>query len=803
MLFAIIGIHLYVNTHKKEMLTKIEQQFERNFYGSISVVDIQADFWKKFPSVCLVLKEVVIRDTNWDKHHHDFLQAQNIYVQIENLAILGGKVRIKNITLSNGGIYFFEDASYNSNKSIFEKKRPAEKKRPQVMKGITLDNIDLHYIHFHRKKDFHCSISHLETSISSTQSMLLFKSKGAVFIKACCFNTDKGSYLKQEKVALDLAYNYDLRKQQLCFTKQQIALHKNLLQFDALFFLQENADSFRLNVSTVQLNYATAIGLLAPNIHKRLDSFKLDGYMAVQINIAGKLKHQAKPWIQIEGQVRNNTLRTHYFQFDHCAFAIHYQNGTAQDSIPSEEKAKLVLRKVAAHFKDVPITADSAIISNLKTPYIQTRIRSHFNAILLNQLISKKSFVIQKGTALIDLDVAMGLKWSDRRSKMIKGSIRLNNLDFSYLPRQIQFKNSQLFLTLDSEKAALQESSLNTAKSQIKVAAIAPFFTKYYVNNPDLIRIDASIKSAHIDFNEFQHFLHKRVANTAPKAERIHSFADDIDKAFDASSTHINIEVQSLVYKQFQAKQVQATILLAPQGITLSKMRLEHSEGQSTLYGYIKEVDNNYSEFHIYSKLQKASIAALLNSFNNFGQKTFTPENTQGIICMDNDIKGRLDTNGHLIRSSVMGTCRFVIDQGNLINFTPLEKMGRIVFKKKRLSNVHFGQLKNNISIKGQQLFIPAMFIKTDLMSMQIQGIFNLDKGTDLQIEVPLFKEDAVQLNNHPGIDDGYNFRLRLNAKDDEQGNLMWQWHISNKAIADARADAKKARALRKKPHSK
>ena len=802
-IMVIIGIHVYVNTHKKEMLRNIEQQFQRNFYGSISVADIQADFWQKFPSVCLVLQQVVIRDTNWQQHHHDFLQAQNIFVQIENLPLLRGKLRIKRMILSKGNLYFFEDEHYYSNKSIFEKKRPETQKQPHLMQGIELNDFDLHYVHYHRKKDFHCTIDYLSTNINSAHPLRQFNSKGHIYIRQCCFNTTKGSYVQNEPVDLNIQYSYNTKTQQLQFAHQKVVVHKNELQFDALFFLQEKADSFQLNITAKQLNYATAIGLLSPNIHKRLDSFMIDGTLKAQINITGKLKHQAKPWIRVEGQVENNTVRTHFYQFEHCAFHIQYQNSTLNDSIPSEEKAQLVLSKIKATFKDVPISAENAVISNLKAPYMQTRIKANFQAQLLNRIISKKSFVIQKGRALLDLSIAMGVKWNDTRTKQVQGSIQLHNLDFSYLPRQIQFNNSTLNLLLDSNQIELKESILNTDKSQIKVAAIARQFTKNFIQNPERIRIDATIKSDYIDFNEFQHFLHKRTLATIHHTERLHSFADDIDKAFDASSTHINIAVQSLVFKQFKAQQIQADILMAPQMIRLNKMSLAHSEGQSNIHGYINEANAHYSDFHLYSKLQKASISALLYSCSNFGQKTFTSDNTQGIISMENDLQGQFDEKGHLMRNTLLGSCRFTIERGCLNQFTPLERMGRILFKKKRLSKVQFGQIKNNLSIKGEAISIPPMFIKTDLISMQVQGIFHLNKGTDLQIEIPLFKEDAQQLNDHSGADFRSNYRLHVAAKEDQEGKMNWHWHIQNNAIAAARAESKRLKAQRKKPHSK
>ena len=237
--------------------------------------------------------------------------------------------------------------------------------------------------------------------------------------------------------------------------------------------------------------------------------------------------------------------------------------------------------------------------------------------------------------------------------------------------------------------------------------------------------------------------------------------------------------------------------------IRLNKMSLAHSEGQSNIHGYINEANAHYSDFHLYSKLQKASISALLYSCSNFGQKTFTSDNTQGIISMENDLQGQFDEKGHLMRTTLLGSCRFTIERGCLNQFTPLERMGRILFKKKRLSKVQFGQIKNNLSIKGEAISIPPMFIKTDLISMQVQGIFHLNKGTDLQIEIPLFKEDAQQLNDHSGADFRSNYRLHVAAKEDQEGKMNWHWHIQNNAIAAARAESKRLKAERKKPHSK
>jgi hypothetical protein len=123
--------------------------------------------------------------------------------------------------------------------------------------------------------------------------------------------------------------------------------------------------------------------------------------------------------------------------------------------------------------------------------------------------------------------------------------------------------------------------------------------------------------------------------------------------------------------------------------------------------------------------------------------------------------------------------------------------MGRFAFRKKRLSNVHFGKLTNVFTINGDAISIPPMFINSDLISLQLKGIYNLGIGTDLQIEIPLFKLDKEELNAHP-TNASKGFRLYVRARDNELGHLQYSWKLRNKEIAKARAERKRRKDTRK-----
>ncbi len=117
-----IGLAIYVNTHKKELLISITKELNRNLNGSLTIGGMEPTFLKGFPGVSVSLKKVEIKDSLWSVHHHSLLTATNFGITVNTLALLRGTIEIKKIAIKDAEIYLFTDSTGYSNTSVFKKK---------------------------------------------------------------------------------------------------------------------------------------------------------------------------------------------------------------------------------------------------------------------------------------------------------------------------------------------------------------------------------------------------------------------------------------------------------------------------------------------------------------------------------------------------------------------------------------------------------------------------------------------------------------------------------------------------------
>ncbi|MDB5021472.1 MAG: AsmA family protein, partial [Pedobacter sp.] len=121
-----IAIAIYVNSHKKELLTTITKELNKNLDGSLVVQNMEPSFLKGFPGVSLTLKNVVMKDKQWSQHQHTLLNAKLFDISVNTSGLLRGTIEIDKITISNASIYLFTDSNGYTNTSIFRKKKSVD-----------------------------------------------------------------------------------------------------------------------------------------------------------------------------------------------------------------------------------------------------------------------------------------------------------------------------------------------------------------------------------------------------------------------------------------------------------------------------------------------------------------------------------------------------------------------------------------------------------------------------------------------------------------------------------------------------
>ncbi|MFA6151562.1 MAG: AsmA-like C-terminal region-containing protein [Chitinophagaceae bacterium] len=805
-LFAvgISGMYIYVSRHKKEILTMVQDKFEDSYNGTLTIRDLEPDVWKQFPNISIVLKDVVIRDTLWAKHQIDFLNIKSVYLKLKFWPLLTGNVKLSRLIVSNGTMNLFENKDSIVNKGIFakENKKKGGGKNNFKINEFELENFHFKFTHFHNKKHFEFDLPFLEGRLDELKEQLHIHTKGNIQVEHFSFNTDKGSYFKDKNIKINIAFFFHTGKNLLTLDHQIFEIDNSKLVLTGEFYLAKEDNKFSVNIESDKINYRNGLTWVPPTVKKTLDSFMFDRPMTLLMHIEGKLKNQKIPYVIIQSKFRNNLLDSKFGKFDSLSFDLNYVNGNKKQHQYGDEYSFMRITGLQGLYFGIPFKADTTTVFNLKKSKVKTHFRAAFPIQKLNNVFGRKSFLFGKGTADIDLAFEGGIRADAGYPTNISAKIDINKAELTYLPRQLKFNNCDIFLMVKDNDIQVVESILNTQKSQIKVTALSRNFISLYRSRPGDIVIDATVKSDKIDLNEFQSFIRRR-GTPKPDRQNKKDAGDDntpdfLDKALDVSRTNLTVAIKNLIYKRFEANYINAQLTLLQDGIELHNVSLLHSNGNINMKGKFNGSNSDKPTFTIAADIRQASLDKLLYSFDNFGQQSFRPENIRGTIDINSNFSGEFNADAQLVPRSLKGITSFEIRKGELIDFKPLQRMGRLVFRKDRLKNVHFEKVKNTLTLDRNKIIIPPMWVNTDLIDMQVQGIYKLDTGTDILIEIPLFKFDKEDIASDSSLRNNKGFRLYVQAKDNEEGDLKFKLKLRNQDINAAREERKKIKAERK-----
>ncbi|RYZ82541.1 MAG: hypothetical protein EOP06_21500 [Proteobacteria bacterium] len=95
-------------------------------------------------------------------------------------------------------------------------------------------------------------------------------------------------------------------------------------------------------------------------------------------------------------------------------------------------------------------------------------------------------------------------------------------------------------------------------------------------------------------------------------------------------------------------------------------------------------------------------------------------------------------TYDKLVQKSMEGKVTFHMDNGSLVNFEPIQSMGKIAFRRRNVANIQFSNLKGTFILQGEKVTVEPMKINSNVLNLDVAGGYSFGKGTNLRIDVPL-----------------------------------------------------------------
>ncbi|NIG56204.1 AsmA family protein [Chitinophaga sp. Cy-1792] len=748
----LLGLAWYIKANKADLLKQITEKIDGRINGTLHIGDVEPSIFSGFPNVSLALKDVQLVDSLYPIHHKPLLNVKYIYIRLNSWSLLRKHADIKEITLKDGEVFLFTDSTGYTNTSIFQepagtKKKPA---RATDIGTLVFSNILFSIENHQKQKLFELLIREMAGHVKTVGDNMDISIFAHLFSRHFEFNTQKGSYLKDKEMNLPLHVSFNRKTKVLEVPQQPIKIDNKPVMIGGQFVFATKPHAFQLKIIANQVLLKEAASWLPPNISGKLNTIDLQKPLDAEANLVGHMQYRDTPHVVVTWKTTSNVLNSGLGQWSACSFSGRFNNEVITGAGYTDENSAVNIFNLSALFGSVPVKADTIRVVNLKKPLLRGHFQSSFPLVNLNENDDPLPLAFSSGNAVADLNYTGPLMKDDPTPSALIGTVQVTNAAFTYTPRDLKFKNCNAMLRFTGEDLLLENIKLQTQSSSLTMDGKMKNVLGFYFTAPDKIVLDWNIQSPMVDLNEFKSFLmprqqSKAVANARRKA-KMGRVAKQLDNVLAASNVNMNVQLNKTVFRHFTADNVKAVVALTASDILLNQISLQHAGGTLSVKGKVHQVSvNNY--FDLAASFVNVNISQLFYAFDNFGMKGLTSKNIRGIATAKTNIRGNILDNGTMINKTLNGNINFSMKRGALLDFQPLVDIGDFLFKRRRLDSITFESLSNNFQVQNGKIIIPPMRIASSALNIDMQGIYGIGGGTNLQLDVPLrnpAKDSAV-----------------------------------------------------------
>jgi len=774
----------YISKNKKEVLSSILAQLNKNLNGKITATGMEPTLLKSFPGVSVSLNGVLLRDSLWANHKHDLLKAQDINVSLNVLSLIVGNVNINQIAINDAAIYVYTDSTGYSNTSIFKSKKSAESKDPSAkspdlaVKKIDFNKVTLVINNQKRHKLFNFNINQIQGRMEYPDSGWTGKIKLKTHVNSFAFNTKKGSFLKDKSLEGTLSAHYSKQMDAVILDPEVLNIGGHPFKIGAKIDLSKSA--FAINIAVDDILFKDVAMLLSPNITSKLLKFGIEKPIDIRGNIVddGSGKY-GDPLIKVGITVRDNVLSIPAGKLTAATFDGSFTNQDTVGGIIGDENSAIKFHRLTAKYYNAPLKIDTFTVTNLSRPIATGLITSQFPLSNLNNSLGTQDFEFKQGTADLRLYCKADIDNFRFTKPVVSGKIKIMDADILYIPRKLHLVRSALDINFNQNDLSIKNGHFQLGKSELDISCSIANFANLYYTDPAKILVNLKMHSPQLYLNEFLPFLGPRTTKTKSNSKSsIKTASKELSNVLEVSKMNINLTVGKAIYEKFLAKNLVADISLRGEGIYFNKISVAHAGGTLALNGSIIQEPSSNS-FKIASKISHVSVKDFFYSFDNFGQNTITNKNLKGYLSSNVNIAGRISHSGKILPRSINGKVIFNLNNAALVNFEPMVKVGKFAFANRNLSNVEIKNLDGTLNIRGDKVDISPMQINSSAMNFNVKGVYALGAGTNVELDVPLRNprgdENLTRQEKREARMKG--IVLHLKAIDDDKGGIKIRWN--------------------------
>jgi hypothetical protein len=779
-LLALVGS---VFLFKDRIIKQFILEANKHLSTPVKVGKIEVSVFEQFPQMSIVLNDVYIEDSAVGQY--PLLTAKRISFQMNPIEVWRGEYSIRGLTVDESETNLKIDREGGNNYQVVKSAGSSQKGSIGFeLKDVVLNNSIVHYTDIKLNQDFDFASKNLVASISTSNDLYEIHATGQLTTEKILINNNMFFAGKSFTIETDLVYDDQRKSLQISPSSLRLK-NANFLVTGTYDWKTKNLIDITTKGENTDIQ--TLISLFPEKVAQKLAKYESKGDVYFNAHLKGQISKTANPALTVNFGFNNTTV--YHPDYKSRIEAATFDGSYATADLGDQRNATLVLKKISGKLNDEPFSAEF-VMQGLTDPSVIMEFKGKVDAPSLLSFYPIEELQNVSGTMNVDVSFEGKLSLLKNKNTAQKvstqGTVDLEHINLDYGAAGIPMRDLNGNLQFNNNDLALSNVSGSLGKSDFLLNGFFKNIITFILFDNQAIGIEADLQSRFIDLNEI---FAISFGNADEGTDQEYTF--NISKNL---SLNFNCDINALRYKRFYATALKGDLLVKNQMAVSRKFALESMGGKVELSGIVDAKNQKAIDLISSAKFTGIYLDSAFYVFENFQQDFIRDNHLKGQASADVTLETSLNQHLKMFPETLIADISATIKNGQLNNFEPMQKLNRYL-DDEGLSKLRFSDLKNDIHIEKQTVYIPQMEIKTNVTNLTISGTHTFDQHIDYRVVAPLRKkrpsDPEAQLAIEEDAQGGPKIFLKITGTTDDYKIQYDTEAVRKKIASDFRKEVK------------
>lgn len=735
------GIMISVFLFKDRIIRQFVNEANKHLNTPVKIGKIDISTFSDFPNLAIVFTDVYVEDSH--PGNYPLLTAERLAFTLNPIELWKGNYSIRGLTVTDSETNFKVNAAGKGN-FIILKDTPGEGGTVRFdLRNVHLLKTVVSYQDQQVRQHHVFNSDKLTASIAVNGDQYKIAAQGDVITEQ--ISIGQTLFLTNKTFAVDANLDYDDEKKEVIFHSS--VLKTGTSQFDITGnYLFKEKNLIDLKAEGKDTDIQTLLSLLPEETSKKLKQYRSEGDVFFNLTLKGEISDRKSPYISAAFGCNKATL--YHPDYQSRISKANLNGSFASPSLTNFSDAKLFLRDIKGELNGKIFTANLSI-SEFDDPYVTFDFNGELDAASINNFYPIAEVKELSGTLHADIlfegRISLLRKKATAQQVSTSGAITMKEINFVYGKQNIHFKDIGGALHFNNNDLALSNVKGFFENSDFRLNGFFKNIITFLLFENQPIGIETDLKSDFLDLDQ----LFAIGFGQEESKEYQFSISPDLQMNF-------NCDVKRMKYRRFEPQNIKGDLLVKNQVAVSRNITMRTMGGQLTLNGIVDAKNPKAIDVISSFKLNGIHLDSVFYVFENFYQDFIIDKHLKGQAFADVELEMVLNEKLNLIPSTLIADISATLRNGELNNFEPLKKLNKYL-DDESLNHMRFADLKNEIHIEKQTIYLPQMEIKSNATTIQLSGTHTFDQHIDYRVVAPFRNKKKIDPDEAFGAveDDG------------------------------------------------